>query len=325
MKTKAIRIHETGGPEVLRWEEVEIGEPGPGEVRIRQTAIGVNFLDTYHRSGLYKLPLPAGLGSEAAGVVDAVGPQVEGFTVGDRVVYGGGPVGSYSEMRLFPADRLVPLPSWIDDQSAAALLLKGMTAEYLLCRTHEVQRDEQVLIHAAAGATGGIMCQWAKSIGAHVIGAVGSEGKVAIAEDHGADHVVVTSDDNWSAKVRDFTDGVGVAVVYDSVGKATFEGSLSCLKTRGLMVSFGNASGPVPPFSLVELNAKGSLYITRPSLQHYTAERKDMMESAASVFDKFHQGAIKPTIAQTFPLKDAAEAHRALEGRGLTGSVILLP
>lgn len=325
MRTQAIRIHQTGGPDVLRLDEIDVGEPGPGEVRLTQTAIGLNFIDTYHRSGLYKVPLPSGIGMEAAARVEAVGSGVEGFKPGDRVAYNGAPIGSYAQARLYPADRLVPLPHWIDDQVAASIMLRGMTVEYLLRRTYSVRAGETILIHAAAGALGIIMCQWAKALGAHVIGTVGSAAKAMIAEENGAEHVLVTSDPHWPAKVRDITDGIGVPVVYDGVGRDTFVGSLDCLKPRGLMVSFGNASGPVAPFSLSELTGRGSLYVTRPSLQHYTATRQELMESAASLFEVLHRGQVRPLIAKTFPLKDAAEAHRYLESRQALGSVVLIP
>jgi NADPH2:quinone reductase len=325
MKVQAVRIHETGGPEVLRVEEIDVPVPGAGEVRIRQTAIGVNFTDTYNRTGLYKQTLPVVLGHEAAGVVEAIGEGVQGLREGDRVAYAGGPIGAYAQARLYPAERLVPLPEWIDDRTAASLLLKGMTTEYLLCRTYPVRKGDWIVVHAAAGATGGIMCQWAKSIGANVIGTVGSEHKIGIAEANGAEKVVVTADGNWPAKVRDFTDGVGAAVVYDGVGADTFEGSLACLRMRGLMVSFGNASGPVPPIAISKLNDRGSLFLTRPKLWDYVAQRKELMESAAALFDLVHGGAVKPTIAKTFALAEAAEAHRAIESRAVTGSIILLP
>ena len=325
MKAQAVRIHETGGPEVLRVEEVDIPAPGAGEVRIRQTAIGVNFTDTYNRTGLYKQTLPIVLGHEAAGVVEAVGEGVQGLKEGDRVAYAGGPIGSYATARNYPAERLVPLPQWIDDQTAASLLLKGMTAEYLLLRTFPVQKGDWILVHAAAGATGGILCQWAKCLGAHVIGTVGHAGKVPVAKANGAEKVVVTADENWPAQARDFTDGAGVAVVYDGVGADTFEGSLQTLRMRGLMVSFGNASGPVPPIAISKLNDRGSLYLTRPKLWDYVAQRKELMESAAALFDVVHRGAVKATVAKTFPLAEAAEAHRAIESRAVTGSIILLP
>jgi NADPH2:quinone reductase len=325
MRVKAVRMHEAGGPEVLKVEEIELPAPAQGEVLIRQTAIGVNFIDTYHRNGLYPLPLPATPGTEAAGVVEAIGEGAEGLRVGDRVAYAAAQTGAYAEARLFPANRLVLLPEWIDDLTVAASLLKGMTAEYLLHRTFPVRKDDWIVIHAAAGATGGIMTQWAAALGAHVIATVGSEAKIAAAEAHGAEKVVLTSDADWPAKVRDFTDGDGVPVVYDGIGRDTFEGSLACLKPRGLMVSFGNASGPVPPFNLATLAQKGSLFLTRPSLFHYIAQHKELMESAASLFDAIHRGWIKTNIAQTFPLADAALAHEALASRALTGSVVLLP
>jgi NADPH2:quinone reductase len=325
MKVQAVRIHETGGPEVLRVEEAEVPAPGAGEVRIRQTAIGVNFTDTYNRTGLYKQKLPIVLGHEAAGVVEAVGEGVQGLKEGDRVAYAGGPIGAYAAKRNYPAERLVPLPDWIDDRTAASLLLKGMTAEYLLRRTFPVQKGDWVLIHAAAGATGGILSQWAKFIGAHVVGTVGAAHKTWVAEANGAEKVAVTADESWPAKVRDFTGGAGVAVVFDGVGADTFEGSLQCLRMRGLMVSFGNASGPVPPLAISKLNDRGSLYLTRPKLWDYVAQRKELMESAAALFDVVHRGAVKAIIAKTFPLAEAAEAHRAIESRAITGSIILLP
>jgi NADPH2:quinone reductase len=325
MKVPAIRINETGGPEVMRVEEIEVGEPGPGQARIRQTAIGVNFIDTYYRTGLYKAPLPFTVGQEAAGVVEAVGEGVQDIHVGDRVAYAGGPIGAYTAVRLFPADKLVLLPDWIDDRTAVSILLKGMTAEYLLHRTYAVQKGDWILVHAAAGATGGLLCQWGKALGAHVVGSVGSARKVPIAEANGAEKVVVTDDADWPKKVRDFTDGVGVRVVYDGVGAATFDGSLESLQTRGLMVTFGNASGAVPPLTISRLTDLGSLFLTRPTLRDHTATRKDLMESAAALFDMVRRGAVKATIAKTFPLAEAAEAHRAIESRAVTGSIILLP
>jgi NADPH2:quinone reductase len=325
MMTNAIRIHATGGPEEMRLEQVEVPPPGKGQVLLRQTAIGVNFTDIYNRIGLYKQNLPTILGQEAAGVVEAVGESVELLKEGDRVAYAGGPVGAYTERRVYPADRLVPLPHWIDDQTAASSLLKGMTAEYLLRQTYKVEKGDWILIHAAAGATGGIMCQWAKALGAHVIGSVGSPEKIAIAEANGAEQVVVTREPNWQAKVRDFTDGVGVAVVYDGIGKDTFDASLECLRVRGLMASFGNASGAVPPVGILRLNDLGSLFLTRPKLWDYVLERRQLMEAAASLFDVIHRGDVKPNIARTFPLAEAAEAHRALESRAVTGSIVLLP
>jgi NADPH2:quinone reductase len=324
MRTKVIRIHETGGPDVLRLDEVELGAPGPDEVLIRQTAIGVNYTDTYNRTGQYSRPLPSAIGFEAAGVIEAVGDAVEGYKRGDRVAYAGGPIGAYAEARLYPAERLVPLPSWIDDKTVAALLLKGMTAEYLLKRTCLVKKGDWILSHAAAGATGGIVCQWAHALGAHVVGSVGNAGKIPVAEANGCEKVVVTGDPHWPAQVRDFTDGVGVRVVYDGVGKDTFDGSLECLAPLGMMVSYGSASGPVPPFDIMRLNKHHSLHLTRPSLWDYVAERKDLMESAAALFEAVHRGDVKATIAKTFPLSEAAEAHRAIESRAYTGSILLL-
>jgi NADPH:quinone reductase len=250
---------------------------------------------------------------------------VQGLKECDRVAYTGGPTGAYASARLYSAERLVPLPDWIDDQTAASLMLKGMTAEYLLRRTYDVKKGDWIVIHAAAGATGGIMCQWARFLGAHVIGTVGSDHKIGIAEANGAEKVVVTSEANWPAKVRDFTDGQGVSTVYDGVGAATFDGSLECLKMRGLMVSFGNASGAVPPVAIAKLNERGSLYLTRPKLGDYIAERKELMETAAVLFDVIHRGAVKATVAKTFPLADAADAHRAIESRAVMGSIVLLP
>ncbi len=325
MRVKAVRIHETGGPEVLRVEEIDVPAPDKGQALVRQTAIGVNFTDTYNRTGLYKQPLPLTLGHEAAGVIEALGDRVEGFKVGDRIAYAGGPIGAYAEARLYPVERLVPLPDWIDDRTAASMMLKGMTAEYLLRRTFIVKKDDWIVIHAAAGATGGIMAQWAKALGAHVIGTVGSEAKMPVAEANGAEKVVLTSDANWPKQARGFTDEVGVPVVYDGIGKDTFDGSLECLMVRGMMVSFGNASGPVPPVAISKLNDRGSLYLTRPKLWDYVSDRGELMESAAALFDVVHRGDVKPTVAKTFPLDQAAEAHRAIESRAVTGSIILLP
>ncbi|MBK6406790.1 MAG: quinone oxidoreductase [Holophagales bacterium] len=322
--THAIRIHQTGGPEVLRWEEVEIGPPGPGEVRLRHTAIGLNFIDTYHRSGLYPLPLPAIPGSEGAGVVEEIGAGVSEVKPGDRVAYAG-PVGAYAEERLVPAHRLVPLPEDVDDRVAAAAMLKGMTARYLLRRTHRVEAGETILLHSAAGGVGLIAAQWAKSLGATVIGTVSTEAKAALARDAGCDHVVVTSRESFVARVKEITGGAGVRVVYDAVGKDTFEGSLDCLAPLGLMVSFGNASGPVPPISPLLLAQKGSLFLTRPTLMTYTARREDLLATAADLFAVIRSGAVKVRIDATFPLREAAAAHAALEGRRTTGSTVLLP
>lgn len=322
--THAIRIHQTGGPEVLRWEEVEIGPPGPGEVRLRHTAIGLNFIDTYHRSGLYPLPLPAIPGSEGAGVVEEIGAGVLEVKPGDRVAYAG-PVGAYAEERLVPAHRLVQLPEDVDDRGAAAAMLKGMTARYLLRRTHRVEAGETILLHSAAGGVGLIAAQWAKSLGATVIGTVSTEAKAALAREAGCDHVVVTAHESFVARVKEITGGSGVRVVYDAVGKDTFEGSLDCLAPLGLMVSFGNASGPVPPISPLLLAQKGSLFLTRPTLMTYTARREDLLATAADLFAVIRSGAVKVRIDATFPLREAAAAHAALEGRRTTGSTVLLP
>lgn len=319
----AIRFHETGGPEVLRWEEVEVGSPGPGEARVRQAAVGLNFIDTYYRSGLYPLPLPAVPGSEAAGVVTAVGPGVTEVTPGDRVAYAG-PVGAYAEERLVAAHRLVPLPDDVDDRAAAAAMLKGMTAQYLLRRTHRVERGETILLHSAAGGVGLIAAQWAKSLGATVIGTVSTDAKSALAREAGCDHVVVTSREDFVARVKEITGGAGVRVVYDGVGKETFEGSLDCLAPLGLMVSYGNASGPVAPISPLLLSQKGSLFLTRPTLMAYTARREDLLATAADLFEVLRSGAVKVRIDATWPLREAAGAHEALESRRTTGSTVLL-
>lgn len=320
----AIRIHETGGPEVLRWEEVEVGSPGPGEARIRQTAVGLNFIDTYHRSGLYPLPLPAVPGSEAAGVVTEVGPGVTEVKPGDRVAYAG-PVGAYAEERLVVAHRLVPLPADVDERLAAAAMLKGMTAQYLLRRTHRVERGETILLHSAAGGVGLIAAQWARSLGATVIGTVSTDAKAALAREAGCDHVVVTSREDFVARVKEITGDAGVRVVYDGVGKDTFAGSLDCLAPLGLMVTFGNASGPVPAISPLVLSQKGSLFLTRPTLMAYTARREDLLATAADLFAALRSGAVKVRVEATWPLREAAAAHVAIESRKTTGSTVLLP
>ena len=322
--THAIRIHETGGPEVLRWEEVAVGAPGPGEARVRHTAIGLNFIDTYHRSGLYPLPLPAVPGSEGAGVGVQGGAGGAGLTPGDRVAYAG-PVGAYAEERLVAADRLVPLPDGVDDRVAAAAMLKGMTAQYLLRRTHRVEAGETILLHSAAGGVGLIAAQWAKSLGATVIGTVSTDEKAALAREAGCDHGVVTSREDFVARVKEVTGGAGVRVVYDAVGKDTFAGSLDCLAPLGLMVSFGNASGPVPPVAPLVLAQKGSLFLTRPTLMAYTARREDLLATAADLFSVLGSGAVKLRIGATWPLREAAAAHAALESRRTTGSTLLLP
>jgi NADPH2:quinone reductase len=322
---RAIRLHRAGGPEVLQWEEVEVGEPGEGQARVRHTAVGVNFIDTYHRSGLYPLPLPTGLGSEGAGVVEAVGPRVTHVKPGDRVAYAGGPPGSYAEARLMPADRLVKLPEGISDQQAAAMMLKGMTVQYLIRRTYRVQPGDTVLFHAAAGGVGLIACQWLKALGATVIGTVGSDEKAHLARAHGCDHAIVYTREDFPKRVREVTGGQGLPVVYDSVGKSTFQGSLDCLRPLGLMVSFGNASGPVPPFEPSLLTQKGSLYLTRPTLATYTASRADLEATAKDLFDVVLSGKVKIAINHTDALRDAQQVHRDLEGRKTTGSVVMLP
>jgi NADPH2:quinone reductase len=323
--TRAFRFYQTGGPEVLKWEEVSLGEPAAGQVRVRHTAVGVNFIDTYHRSGLYPLPLPSGLGSEAAGVVEAVGAGVNHVHVGDRVAYAGGPIGSYSEARVMPADRLLKLPPGIPDQQAAAMMLKGMTVQYLIRRTYRVQPGDTVLWHAAAGGVGLIACQWLKALGAMVIGTVGSQEKAAVAKAHACDHTIVYTQEDFTQRVREITGGQGVPVVYDSVGKSTFQGSLDCLRPLGLLVSFGNASGAVPPFELGILAPKGSLYVTRPTLATYTATRAELEATAAELFEVVRSGQVRIEIRHTYPLADAQQVHRDLEGRNTTGSVVMLP
>ena len=322
---KAIRIHSTGGPDVLRNEEIEVGSPGPGEVLLRHTAIGLNFIDVYHRSGLYPLTLPAVIGSEAAGVVDAVGRGVTEVAVGDRVGYAGGAVGAYTEKRLIAAHHLIRLPHDLDDRTAAAAMLKGMTAQYLLRRTFRVKEGDAVLIHAAAGGVGLIACQWAHHLGAIVIGTVSSEAKAALARAHGCGHPVVTTRESFVTRVKELTGGEGVDVVYDSIGKDTFEASLDCLKPMGLMVSYGNSSGPVAPIAPALLAAKGSLYLTRPTLMTYTAKRDDLVATAQELFEVIRSGAVTIEVGQTYPLSRAAQAHRDLESRRTTGSTVLLP
>ncbi|MBW8270463.1 quinone oxidoreductase family protein [Caldovatus aquaticus] len=320
----AIRIHAHGGPEKLVWEEVPLPDPKPGEVRVRHRAVGLNFIDVYFRTGLYKVPsLPATIGMEGAGVVEAVGEGVTEFKPGDRVAYAGA-LGAYAEARCLPADRLVKLPDGIDFVQAAAMMLQGMTAQYLLRRTYKVQKGDTILVHAAAGGVGLILCQWAKHLGATVIGVVSTPEKAEIAKAHGAAHVVLTGE-NLPQRVKEITGGAMVPVVYDSVGRDTFLTSLDCLRPLGLMVSYGNASGPVSIPDLGILAAKGSLYVTRPTLNTYTASRADLLATAQELFDVVLSGAVKIRVNQTFPLKDAAEAHRALEGRKTTGSTVLLP
>jgi len=319
-----IRIQQNGGPEQMRWEEVAIGEPGPGEVRVRNTAIGLNFIDTYHRSGLYPMPLPLVLGSEGAGVVEAVGPKVKEFKVGDRVAYAQ-PIGAYAEVLIRPVARLVKIPAGIKDETAAAMMLKGMTAWYLCRRTYRVKKGDTIVVHAAAGGVGQILCQWAKHLGATVIGTVGSDEKVALAKKVGCKHVVVMSREKLSERVKVITKGKGVPVVYDGVGKDTFMESLDCLAPRGLMASFGNASGAVPPVNIGVLAQKGSLFLTRPTLVNYTSSREDLLTAARELFAVVKKGAVKITINQRYPLREAAQAHRDLESRKTTGSTVLVP
>jgi NADPH:quinone reductase len=322
--THAIRFHQTGGPEVLAWEEVEVGAPGPGQARVRHHAVGLNFIDVYHRTGLYPTQLPAVPGLEGAGVVEAVGPEVTQVKVGDRVAYASAPMGAYAEARLMPADRLVLVPDRIADEQAAAMMLQGLTAQYLVRRTHPVQAGETVLVHAAAGGVGLILCQWAKHLGATVIGTVGSEAKAELARAHGCDHPILYTREDFQARVLEVTHGRKVQVVYDSVGRDTFAKSLDCLAPLGLMALFGQSSGTVPPFDLGQLAAKGSLFITRPSLAAYTARRQDLVAAAAELFDLVVRGVLQITVRQRYPLREAAQAHRDLEARRTTGSSVFL-
>jgi NADPH2:quinone reductase len=321
----AIRIHKTGGPEVLQWEEVAVGDPGPGEARVRHTAIGLNFIDTYQRSGLYKLALPSGLGGEGAGVVEAVGPGVADVKPGDRVAYCGGPPGAYSEVRVMPADRLVKLPEGVSERTAATLMLKGLTVQYLLRQTFPLKGGETILFHAAAGGVGSIACQWTRALGVTMIGTVGSDEKAAIAKANGCAHVIVYTRENFVERAKEITGGKGVPVVYDAVGKDTFPASLDCLSPRGMFVSFGNSSGPIAAFDILLLSQKGSLYVTRPTLVTYTATRAALLTMAAEMFELVKAGKIASEARQTYPLKDAAQAHRDLEARKTTGSTLLLP
>lgn len=323
MKTHMIVLDQPGGPEALTWREVELAPPGPGEVRLHHHAVGLNYIDVYHRTGVYPLPSPSGIGIEAMGVVEALGEGVEGFSVGDRVAYAFPPVGAYAERRNAPASILLRLPDVISDETAAAMMLKGLTAQYLLRRTHRVKEGETILVHAAAGGVGLILCQWAKALGATVIGTVGDAAKADLAVANGCDHPILYREDDVAARVRDITNGAGVPVVYDAVGAATFEASIACLQPMGLMVSYGQASGPPPAVDLGWLSKQGSLFITRPTVMTYMAKRADLEASAAELFDFVGSGAIEITIGQSFALKDAADAHRALEGRATTGSTIL--
>jgi NADPH2:quinone reductase len=320
---QAIRFEKTGGPEVLIWQQVSVDKPGPGQVRLKHTAVGLNYIDTYQRSGLYPMQLPSGLGGEGAGVIEEVGSGVTGLKPGDRVAYAGGPPGAYSEARVMPADRLVPVPDGITDQQAAAMILKGMTAWYLVRRTHVVKPGETILIHAAAGGVGLIVCQWAKHLGATVIGTVGSEEKAALAKKNGCDHPILYRSEDFAARVAEITGGKKVPVVYDSVGKDTFFKSLDCLAPLGLMALFGQSSGSVPPVDLGILAGKGSLFVTRPTLNTYTATREDLLTAANDLFSVVKSGAVKIAVNQTYPLREAAQAHRDLENRKTTGQTVL--
>jgi len=324
VKTNAIRIHEYGDPDVLQWEEIDVPDPAEGEARLRHTAIGLNFIDTYHRTGLYPLELPMGLGSEAAGVVEAVAAGVSEVAVGDRVVYTGSPTDAYSERRNFDASRLVPIPEAVSDEVAAAVFLKGLTAWYLLRRSYRVQAGDTILLYAAAGGVGSLASQWAKRLGATVIGVVSSDEKAALARSQGCDHIIM-ADENTPERVRELTGGEGVAAVYDSVGRDTFIASLDCLRPHGTMVTFGNASGPVDPFAPAELAKRGSLYVTRPILFHFIESRKQLLQASNELFEFIAQDDVGVRIGQTYALKDAAQAHRDLEARKTTGSTILLP
>jgi NADPH2:quinone reductase len=323
--SQAIRIHSVGGPEMLVMEEVAVGAPGPGQARVRHTVIGVNYIDTYHRSGLYKLPLPAGIGMEAAGVVEAVGSGVDYLKVGDRVAYSGAGPGSYSTERVVPADKLVPIPAGVTDETAATLMLKGLTVQYLFRQTFPLKGGETILFHAAAGGVGLVACQWARALGVTMIGTVGSDEKAALAKAHGCTHTIVYTREDFVARTKELTGGKGVPVVYDSIGKDTFPASLDVLQPRGMFVSFGSASGPIAAFDIVLLSQKGSLYATRPTLFTYAATRPALLAMAEEMFALVAAGKIKSEARQRFALKDAAEAHRALESRGTTGATVLLP
>jgi NADPH2:quinone reductase len=319
---QAIRFEKTGGPEVLIWQQVSVDKPGPGQVRLKHKAVGLNYIDTYQRSGLYQVPLPSGLGGEGCGVVEELGPGVGDLKIGDRVAYAGGPLGAYTEERVMPADRLVPVPDGISDQEAAAMMLKGMTAWYLIRRTHVVKPGETILVHAAAGGVGLIACQWAQHLGATVIGTVGSEEKATLAKAHGCDYPILYRSEDFVARVNEITGGKKLPVVYDSVGKDTFYKSLDCLAPLGLMALFGQSSGAVPPVDLGILAGKGSLFITRPTLGNYTATRADLLGAANDLFSVVKSGAVKILVNQTYPLRDAAQAHRDLESRKTTGQTV---
>jgi NADPH2:quinone reductase len=322
--SKAIRFYQTGGPEVLIWEEIHVGKPGPGEARVRQTAVGLNYVDIYVRRGLYPVPLPSGLGTEAAGVVEEIGPDVTEVKPGDRVAYAGGPLGAYSEARVLPADRLVVQPEGISDQQAAAMMLKGLTVQYLIRQIHKVDKGGTILFHAAAGGVGLIACQWANSLGGTVIGTVGSDEKAKIAHAHGCAYPIIYTREDFVERVAQITRGEKLPVVYDSIGKDTFMKSLDCLKPRALMVSFGQSSGPIGPVDLGIFAQKGSLFFTRPTLNTYAARRADLLAMAKDLFDVVLSGAVKIEIKQTYPLKEAAQAHRNLESRKTVGSTVLI-
>ncbi len=323
--SKAIRIEKIGGPEVMQWVDVEIGEPGAGEIRVKHHAVGLNYIDVYFRTGLYQQPLPGSLGMEAAGVIEAVGPGVDGFKVGDRVAYAARPPGAYCEVRVMAAAGVVKLPDALSFEQGAAMMLQGMTAQYLLRRTYPVRAGQTILIHAAAGGVGLIACQWAKALGATVIGTVGSDEKAELARAHGCDHTIIYTRENFSQRVREITGGEGVPVVYDSIGRDTYTGSLDSLAPLGMLVSFGNASGALAPIDSAALASRGSLFFTRPTLFSYIAKRQDLEHTAQELFDVVLSGKVKIGINQTFALRDVAEAHRALEQRRTTGSTVLLP
>jgi NADPH2:quinone reductase len=325
MKANAIRIHRFGGPEVLEWQAVDVPEPGEGEAQIRHTAIGLNFIDTYHRTGLYPMDLPTGLGSEASGIVEAIGPGVTDISVGDRVVYSGRPADAYSERRNFPSWQLVPVPNDISDEQAAAVFLKGLTAWYLLRRSYRVQQGDAVLLYAAAGGVGSLAGQWAAHLGATVIGIVSTDEKAELARANGCEHVIMADDADIPGTVKKLTGGEGVAAVYDSVGRDTFFASLDCLRPHGTMVTFGNSSGPVDPFAPAELARRGSLYVTRPILFDFINTRERLLHACNELFGVVANGAVRIHIGQTYALKDAAQAHRDLEARKTTGSTVLLP
>ncbi|MBH9646278.1 quinone oxidoreductase family protein [Burkholderia vietnamiensis] len=322
---KAIRYDQPGGPEVMKWVDVEVGEPKAGEVRIRQHAVGLNYIDVYFRTGLYPQPLPGGLGMEAAGEVTAVGEGVSALKAGDRVAYVGQPPGAYAQERVMPAERLVKLPDAIGYDDAASVMLQGLTAHYLLRRTYPVKAGDTILIHAAAGGVGLLVCQWAKALGATVIGTVGSDEKAALASAHGCDHPIVYTRENFTQRVKEITNGAGVPVVYDSIGKDTYIGSLDCLAPLGYFVSFGNASGPLPPIDSKEFSSRGSLFFTRPTLFSYIAKRADLEAAAAKLFDVILSGKVKTSINQRYPLAEVGRAHADLESRKTTGSTVLVP